>query len=170
MNVTRCLVVEVKYYETPGRDNVAETLDIVKRRAEELGIKNVVVASTRGFTAEKAFQIFKETSVTLTVVGISRDSFPKDLYGRMEEEGHSIIFSREVDYDYPDQVKTAYRRFCEGVKVAVEIPMIAAERDLLSEDEEVISVGKWDTALVVKPAKSDNFSDLRVMELLCKPR
>ena len=145
-------------------------MELVKKRAEELGIKNVVVASTRGFTAERAFDAFKETDVTLTIVGIGRDSFPKDLLGKLEEEGHNVIFSRETSYEYPDLVKAAYRRFSEGVKVAVEIPMIAAQKGLVSTDEEVISIGKWDTALVIKPSTSDRFSELEIKELICKPR
>ena len=158
------------YFETPGRENIGKTLELVKERSEELEIKNVIVASTRGFTAEKAFDAFKETDVTLTIVGIGRDSFPKDLLGKLEEEGHNVVFSRETEYDYQDLVKTAYRRFSEGVKVAPEIAMVAAQKGLVSVDEEVISIGKWDTALVIKPSTSDRFSDLAIRELICKPR
>ena len=158
------------YYEVPGRENIDKTLELVKKRAIELGIKNVVVASTRGFTAERCFNAFKETDVTLTMVGIGRDSFPQSLSGKLEEEGHNVIFSRETSYDYPDLVKAAYRRFSEGVKVAVEIAMIAVQKGLVPAEEEVISIGKWDTALVIKPATSDRFSDLAIRELICKPR
>lgn len=160
----------MKYFETPGRENIGETLELSKKRARELGIKNVIVASTRGFTAEKAFDAFKETDVTLTIVGIGRDSFPEDLLGKLEEEGHNVIFSRETAYEYPDLVKAAYRRFSEGVKVAVEIPMIVAQKGIVSTDEDVISIGKWDTALVIKPSTSDRFSELAIRELICKPR
>jgi hypothetical protein len=56
------------------------------------------------------------------------------------------------------------------VKVAVEIAMIAADEGLVPVDRDVIAMGKWDTALVIKPAQSDRFAELRVRELLCKPR
>ena len=158
------------YFQVPGRENIEKTLGLVKNKAEKLGIKNVVVASTRGFTAEKAFEAFKETDVKLTIVGIGRESFPNDLLGKLEEEGHNVCFSRETDYEYPDLVKSAYRRFCEGVKVDVEIAMIAAQKGFVSTEEDVISVGKWDTALIIKPSTSDNFSELRIRELVCKPR
>jgi len=158
------------YFETPGRENIGKTLELVKKRLEELGIRNVVLASTRGFTAQKAFDAFKETDVTLTIVGIGRDSFPKDLLGKLEEEGHNVVFSRETSYEYPDLIKAAYRRFCEGVKVAPEIAMIAAQKGLVSAEEEVISIGKWDTAMVIKPSTSDRFSKLEIKELICKPR
>jgi len=158
------------YFETAGRENIGETLRLSKKRAEELGIRNVVVASTRGFTAERALDAFRETDVTLTVVGIGRDSFPRDLLGKLEEEGHNVIFSRETSYEYPEDVKAAYRRFCEGVKVAPEIAMIAAQKGVIPTDEEVISIGKWDTAMVIKPATSGRFSELEIKELICKPR
>jgi len=158
------------YFEKPGRENVDETLKLARERALELGIKNVVVASTRGFTAEKAFEVFKDTDIVLTIVGIGRESFPQDLLGKLEEKGHGVCFSREVSYEYPELVRSAYRRFCEGVKVAVEIPMIAADARLISTEEDVVSVGKWDTSMVIKPAKSDMFSELRIKELICKPR
>ena len=158
------------YFETPGRENIGKTLELVKKRLEELGIRNVVLASTRGFTAQKAFDAFKETDVTLTIVGIGRDSFPKDLLGKLEEEGHNVVFSRETSYEYPDLIKAAYRRFCEGVKVAPEIAMIAAQKGLVSAEEEVISIGKWDTAMVIKPSTNDRFSELEIKELICKPR
>lgn len=158
------------YFEKPRRENVDKTLNLAKERAIQLGIKNVIVASTRGFTAEKALEVFKDTDIVLTVVGIGRERFSQDVLGRLEEKGHNVCFSREVSYEYPELVKLAYRRFCEGVKVAVEIPMIAAEAGLISTEDDVVSVGKWDTALVIKPAKSDRFSELRIRELICKPR
>jgi len=157
------------YFETPGRDNIDRTLEIVRNRVKELGVKNIVLASTRGFTAEKAFDVFKETDVKLIVVGIERDSFPQELLGRLEEEGHQVCFSKETDYEYPDLVKTAYRRFCEGMKVAPEIAMIAAEKGVIPEDAKTISIGKWDTAVVLEPAAFSNFSDLRINEVLCMP-
>lgn len=160
----------MKYFEEPGRNNIDETLKLAEMRALDLGIKNVVVASTKGFTAEKALEVFKDDDVTLTIVGIEREKFDQDLRGRLEEKGHNVCFSKEVSYDFSESYKLAYRRFCEGIKVSVEIPVIAAEEGFVPTDEEVVSIGKWDTAIVVKPAKSDNFSDLRVKELICMPR
>jgi hypothetical protein len=38
---------EILYFESPGEVNTDETLKIAKERADELGIRDVVVASTR---------------------------------------------------------------------------------------------------------------------------
>ena len=72
--------------------------------------------------------------------------------------------------EYPDLVKTAYRRFCEGMKVAPEIAMIAVDIGLIPEEDEVISIRKWDTAIVLKPTKFEDFSELKITEVLCMPR
>lgn len=160
----------MKYFETSGKENVDETLKLAKKKGKNLGIGHVTVASTSGFTAEKALDVFKDTDTTLTIVGIDPADFNQNVRETLEEEGHNVRFSQEVSYKYPELVKSAYRRFCEGVKVAVEIPMIAADENLIPTDEEVVSVGKWDTAVVIKPAKSDSFSNLEIKELICKPR
>jgi hypothetical protein len=158
------------YFKAAGKENIDKTLELVKRMAEEYGFKNVVVASITGFTAEKAFEVLKDMNVTLTFVGTERNRFASNLQKKLEEKGHHVCFSRELSYDYPDLVKKAFRRFSEGVKVAVEIAMIAAQEGFISTEEDVISIGKWDTALIIKPAKSENFSELKIRELICMPR
>ena len=51
---------------------------------------------------------------------------------------------------------------------------MAADAGLVRTDEDIISVGGTsqgaDTALVIRPANSFNFFDLKVRELICKPQ
>lgn len=42
------------YFKNPGKENTAEVFAIARRRATELGIKTIVVASTTGWTATQA--------------------------------------------------------------------------------------------------------------------
>ena len=156
------------YFETEGKGNIDKTLELVKRYAEELGIKNIVVASTSGFTAEKAFETLNDLGASLTVIGTERSRFSSDILKKLEDNGHNVCFSREVPSDYPNTASPAFRKFSQGVKVAVQIAIIAAEKKLVSNEEDVISIGKWDTALIVKP--SDKFAELKVKELICMPR
>lgn len=158
------------YYSAPGRENVDNTLTLVKKIAEELGIDDVVIASTTGFTAKKAVETLSGTGVKLTFVGTARDRFPSELIAGLKKKGYNVCFSNEIKYDYPEPVKMAYRRFCPGVKVAVEIAMIAAQEGYVSTDKDIVSMGKWDTALVIKPSTSSRFEDLMIRELICKPR
>ena len=46
----------IVYFEKPGAHNTEEVFQIVKKRAEELGVKTILVASTSGETAAKAAQ------------------------------------------------------------------------------------------------------------------
>jgi len=158
------------YYPAPGKENVDKTLALIKKTAEELGISDVVIASTTGFTAKKALETFRGTEVKLTFVGTARERFPSELIEELKQKGCNVCFSHEVTYDYPDLMKMAYRRFCEGMKVAVEIAMIAAQQGYVSTDKDIISMGKWDTAIVLKPSTSSRFEDLLIRELICKPR
>jgi len=62
----------------------------------------------------------------------------------------------------------------QGMKVVCEVAMAAADAGLLRTDEEVISIGGTgkgaDTAVVLRPVNVHNFFDLRIKEILCKPR
>jgi hypothetical protein len=53
------IVCKTVYFEKAGPENTEETLKLAKMRAEELGIRNVVVASTTGETGVKASKVFK---------------------------------------------------------------------------------------------------------------
>ena len=99
---------------------------------------------------------------------ISRNSSQVSRKAFLEDKGHHVCFSREVPSDYPDAASPALRRFSQGVKVAVQIAIIAAEKKLISTEDDVIAIGKWDTALIIKP--SDKFAELKVRELICMPR
>ena len=64
--------------------------------------------------------------------------------------------------------------FGAGMKVACEISMMAADGGLARTDEEGISIGGTgrgaDAADVLPPVNSNSFFDLRIKEILCKPR
>ena len=46
------------YFEKPGKDNTDQTLKLAAERRQELGIDEVVVASSSGRTAYKALELF----------------------------------------------------------------------------------------------------------------
>ena len=65
-------------------------------------------------------------------------------------------------------------RFSQGMKVAVECLLMAADAGLLDMEEEVIAVGGTsegaDTAIVCKPAYPRTFHELEIREILAKLR
>lgn len=168
--------VHVTYFDRTSDDDpgpiTEETLRIARRRGEELGIKHFVIASTRGFVARKARA---ELSGGITIfVGEARKSFDQDLLKELESKNIPVIFSHEAHYSYPSDVQVAYRRLSEGAKVCPEIVMIAADKDVVPIGKEVIAIAGTDsgadTAMVIVSAKSKNFRELKIRELICKPR
>ena len=64
--------------------------------------------------------------------------------------------------------------FSQGMKVAVEIAIMAVEAGYVSTEKEVISIAGTgegaDTAIVLIPSYARKFKESRVREILCKPR
>ena len=90
---------------------------------------------------------------------------------------HSIETSLSAKFSgiYPAMIiAQALRRFGEGAKVCCEIVMMAVDAGLVPEVEEVLAVAGTgygsDTVMVIKSAASKRFLDLKVLEILAKPR
>src|SRR3990172_3733968 len=63
--------IEIKsiYFEKPGPKNTHDVLEIVRQRAEQVGIKTIVIASSTGKTAVRATEILK--GVQIVAVSLS---------------------------------------------------------------------------------------------------
>jgi len=70
-------------------------------------------------------------------------------------------------------ISQVLRLFCQGVKVAVEIALMAADAGAIPIGQEVIAVAGSrsgaDTALLLKPSNTTNFLELEVKEIIAKP-
>jgi hypothetical protein len=77
-------------------------------------------------------------------------------------------------YQSDEIIANTLRIFGEGTKVAVEIAIMAADSGLISIQEDLIAIGGSgrgaDTALVLTPSNVQNFFDLKVREIICKPQ
>ena len=158
----------ITYHGQTGKINTDKTLELARQRAREAGIGTIVMASTRGHTAQKAAEMCSD--LNLIAVGIRREQFPKEQAERFQQTG-ALIFAAEIDYDYPADMKRAFRRFGEGTKVATEVVVCAVQAGLVKPGDSVIGVAGSshgaDTALVIRAAW--DFSDIYVSEILCKP-
>jgi hypothetical protein len=71
-------------------------------------------------------------------------------------------------------VRDTLYRFSQGMKVAVECLLMAADAGLLDMTREVIAIAGTssgaDTAIVCKPAYPRTFHELEIREILAKPR
>ncbi len=185
---------KIRYFNKPGPENTEATLKLAKERAKELGIKDIVIASTYGDTAFKALEIFKDMDVNIVVVTISM-AFEEEgwimkpeVRRKLEGLGAKVLtcthaLGDDVDsaftekyggFSYKRIVADTLRRFCQGMKVCVEITLMAADAGLISTDKEVIAIAGTDrgadTAIVIKPSCTRNFLNLRIREIIAKPR
>jgi len=182
------------YFEKGGPENTAKTLEAAKRRAKELVIKDVVVASTHGGTALKAAEVFKNMKVNLVAVSIC-ESFQKEGWAmtkaekkKLSDGGVKVLTSIHALGDgvanafteksggrsIEEVVRETLYRFCQGMKVCVEVVLMAADAGLIAMDKEVIAIAGTgegaDTCIIVKPAYPRKFLDLEIREIVAKPR
>lgn len=178
--------MDVTYFESPGWDNTDAALKIAKDYVEKHGIKSVVVASTTGYTAEKAAEVFvnKNLVIVTHVAGFLKQDhqqFPKELKEKMEAKGIKVLTAthafggagRMFEFSVGNVAANTLRMLSEGVKVGAEIAVMAADAGLVTTKDDVVSVagtGKGaDTVLVVRPANSTKLFELKIKKILAKP-
>jgi hypothetical protein len=186
------VVVETVYFERPGPQNTTRTLETAKRRADQLGLDTVLVASTSGKTGVEAAELFQGYNV---VVVSHSTGFNKPNTQQLTEENRAAIeaagatiltcqhafggVNRAVrkhlgTYLTDEIIAYTLRTFGEGTKVCTEIALMAADAGLVTVGETCIAIagsGRGaDTAIVLIPANAQQFFDLQMMEILAKPR
>jgi hypothetical protein len=186
----------ITYFDKPGKDNTAATAKAVTARVKELGIKHVVVATTSGDTALAFHKALKGLEVHLVAVsyhaGFSgtgdENTMSEARRKQLEKLGVPVLrcshalsgVGRSISkkfggISHTEIIAYALRLFgCDGVKVAVEVAVMAADAGLVPTSSEIIAVGGsgkgCDAALVLKAAHMNNFFDLEVREILAKTR
>jgi hypothetical protein len=178
------------YFENRGKENTERCIDMALKRCEELGITNVVVASTTGYTIEKLMEKGTKNVICVThSYGFKKDKEDEFELNREElmKKGVKVLttthlmagLNRGVRNRYggstfSDIVADTLRMFSQGVKVCVEIAIMALDSGLIPPGEKVVAIGGTgrgaDTALVILPAHSQNFFETRILEIICKPR
>jgi uncharacterized protein len=166
-------------------------LNSVKKRAGELEIKSIVVASTKGETGARVAEVFKGYNVVVVThstgfVGEDIQELTSENRDRILKAGGKILTTTHAfgglgravrrkfsTYQSDEIVANTLRVFGQGVKVAVEIALMAADSGLISVKENVISIGGTgggaDTAIVLQPANVQDFFDVKVHEIIFKP-
>lgn len=182
---------KIVYFENPGTENTEEVLRIARLRAEELGIKSIVVATTIGSTAVRAVEVFEGMRVVVVthftgMRGPNIQELTEENRQEIESKGGIVLTTAHTFtgiggamrkkfrmYLLGDIIANTLRIFGQGMKVVCEIAMMAADAGLIHTDEDVIAIGGTgrgaDMAVVLRPVNSMDFFDMRVKEILCKP-
>jgi len=182
----------VTYFDQPGLDNTEEVLSRAKERAEELGIRAIVVASTGGETGAKASVLFRGFNLVVVThhTGFREpgvQELTEENRQTIEKNGGKVLTGTHAFMNVERAIRTKFgtaypteivaqtlRLFGEGMKVAVEIVTMAADAGLIPMDREVLSIGGTgkgaDTAIIVQPANSARIFDMTIKEIVAKPR
>ncbi len=181
----------ILYYSSTGEVNTDQTLSEAKLRADELGITDIVVASTRGNTAVKALEVFKGYNLVVVphVTGLRKPGVQEmsdDVQEKIRAAGGKVVIATHVfsgvdraiqarfDTVYPAGIiAQTLRMFGQGMKVVVEIVAMATDAGVITADKDVVAIAGTgrgaDTAVVITPANAHRFFDMVIKEIIVKP-
>jgi hypothetical protein len=187
----------VYYFERPGPENTADAARFAVERAQALGLDTVIVASTTGRTALQFLEAAMDSGLRLVVVthavGFSRPGeweFDPEIARTLSSAGAAVVTGTHVlsgverafsaspkvgGGSRSEAVAEALRRIlANGLKVAVECALIAADQGAVPVDREVVACGGTgsgsDTVVVLRPAHAARFFDCQVREIVAMPR
>ena len=147
--------------------------DIVGLRASKGDIASIIVASRTGKSALEIANKIKGVNVISITEFVYDDNVKKD----MKKLNVSYVERSPLPLQDMLGVKDALLLFGAGVKTAVEVSVIAAEKELTKG--KVISVAGSkgiDTALVIKPSKASDIANpdptkrMEILEILSFPQ
>ncbi|MCX6649285.1 MAG: hypothetical protein NTV61_07855 [Candidatus Bathyarchaeota archaeon] len=184
----------ILYCDSTGGENTELVLAAAKKRAKELKIRDVVVATTHGGTAIRAKEVFADPKLNLVAVGIAEGykengwCFTEEEKRKLEKAGikplvatHALgdgvassFTEKSGSKSIEEIVRDTLYRFGQGMKVCVEVTLMAADAGLIPMDREVMAIAGTstgtDTCIVVKPAYPRKFFELEIREIVAKPR
>jgi len=186
------VIVPCLVFDRPGPQNSRRTLEAARARADELGIRNIVVASTSGRTGLLAAQTFQGKNLVVVThstgfLGPDIQELKPSLRRRIEALGGSVLTCQHAfggvgravrkklaTYELEEIVAYTLRIFGEGAKVAIEVALMAADAGLIPTREPCIAIGGTssgaDTALLLHPSNAQTFFDMKIQEIIAKPR
>ena len=178
------------YWSKKGHENTDATVQLALAKASELSIDSIVVASCSGYAASKFIGSPYNLVCVTHHVGFSApgdDEMDSATRDKLNRSGIKVLTTTHVlaGVDravrnkfggvYPAEIMAqTLRIFGQGIKVCVEIAVMALDAGMIPHGKEIIAVGGSgmgvDAAAVILPAHSHHFFDTKVKEIICKPR
>lgn len=178
-------------FAKPGPGNTAEVVEVVRQAVAHYRLGQVVVASTHGDTGLAVAQLFQNSPVKVVVIthnvgfkepgghemGAETRAALVGLgasvhTGTMPFRSIGTAIRQQQSYSQQDLIANSLRLLGQGMKVCVEIVLMAADAGLISTDDVLAIAGTGrgaDTVALIKPASSNKLFDLKVRDILAKP-
>jgi len=183
------------YFKSPGPENTGDTVRIAIQEAKERQISHVVAASSTGITAfalveEARKQGYEGKLICITHAYGFKEDGKNDLSDedrkKLEQQdvkvyttthilsGAERCLSRKFQGVYPVEIIAhSLRMLGQGIKVCVEISVMALDAGLIPYGKPVIALGGTgggaDSASILTPSHGRSILDTRIHEILCKP-
>ncbi len=185
----------MRYWEHPGEAATRPALRAALERARALGLEDLVVASTTGATMRMLLEERGDGGPGNLVcvthhVGFRSpgdDEMPAGERQHLIDRGVKVLTTTHLLANLERAVTNQFgglyvggvvshtlRMFGQGLKVAVEIAVMALDAGLVPYGKEIVAVGGTgsgaDTAVVIRPAHARDFFATRIVEIICMPR
>ena len=181
------------YFAEAGPANTERTLDLALRRAQELRIRSVLVATTTGRTGVLAAEAFKPSGIEVVAVthstgfrGPDQQELTEENRAAIERAGGRVLTCQHAfggvnravrrkleTYQLDEIIAYTLRTLGQGIKVVIEMALMAADAGLVRTDTPVMGIAGSgqgaDTAAILLPANAQSFFDLQVLEIVCRP-
>jgi hypothetical protein len=184
--------VPCTYFETPGPVNTKSTLALVRQHLKKVEYRHLLVATTSGQSGANACKMLDAEKLIIVThsygfAGPNKQEIQPEYRSQIEATGARLLTTGHAfggvgrairrklgTYQVEEIIAFVLRTFSEGIKVACEITLMAADAGLIDSGEEVVAIagtgGGLDSAVVIRAANSQDYFDLRVLEIICKPR
>ena len=182
-------VQKTTYFEKPGKANTSAVIAAVKGAVAETGVKHVVVASTSGATALAFAKALGNKAQVIAVTyhagwhGGDVVAIKPQARKALEKAGIPLVMcshafsgiSRSISRqfggpNYPELIAATFKVFGEGIKVALEVSVMAADAGQVPTDRNIIAVGGTgsgcDAAVLLRTAHQNSFFTLRVRRII----
>lgn len=181
-------------FEQPGKANTQETLHLAVQAAKEKGF-DLVVASSRGDTAYAAIEEAKKQGYEGQIVVVATawggklnnvNAMSREMMADLRVKGCEVVvaahalsgaergLSKVFTGVYPVEVMAyTLRMFGQGVKVCVEIGLMAMDAGAVDQTRPMVAVGGTavgaDTACILTAYYTAKVLDTKIHEIICKP-
>jgi hypothetical protein len=182
----------VTYFAQRGKVNTKAVFELARKRAAELSIAQIVVPSTGGAMGLMAPNELPGLDVIVVTHSTGytepwHQEMPASVIEELRGKGARVVTATHAfggvgrsvrkkfgTWEVEEIIAQTLKRLGEGVKVAVEVSLMAADAGCFKQHSEIIALGGTgrglDTALVLRPTHAQTFFDLEILEIICKPR
>lgn len=168
--------------------NTRYFLEKVKKIAKVEKISTIIIPSSSGRSACEAMKIFKDFKLVVVTkcTGAKQENLnelSEEVRNELNDRGIPIITAthpfggigrairnKYSSFQIDELMASTLRIFGDGVKVAIEVSMMATDAGCIKTNEKIISLGGKkcgiDKGLILYPKNTHNFFDIKVEKII----